>query len=114
MKTDYTISSITETDFDNSSAIFEDLITHHAPMAHYLFGWVAASSCTAETVATLVHDIQLADGCVIEGVFPSEDVWVSLIDSKQRYPFSAVAQVRISKKQPLMSMPDETDDVTTA
>ncbi len=114
MKTEYTISSITEADFDNSSALFEDLISQHAPMAHYLFGWVAASSCSKSSAATLVHDIKLATGTVIESVFPSGNVWVSLADSKQRYPFSDVSQVRLSKKQALMSKSYEADDVTAA
>ncbi|MCP4528626.1 MAG: hypothetical protein GY833_22330 [Aestuariibacter sp.] len=112
MKTAYNISSITETDFDNSSAIYEDLISQHAPMAHYLFGWVSASSCNSETTAALVHDIKLADGGVIDSVFPSGNVWVSLSDSEQRYPFTDVVFVRISKKQPLMSKPYLADDVT--
>ncbi len=114
MKTEYNISSITEADFDNSSALFEDLISQHAPMAHYLFGWVSATSCKSQTTATLVHDIKFADGNVIEGVFPSDWTWVSLKDNTQRYPFSDVEQVRLSQKQSLMTKPYEADDVTAA
>ncbi len=114
MKTEYNISSITEADFDNSSALFEDLISQHAPMAHYLFGWVAASSCSASTTASLIHDIKFANGNVIESVFPSGSAWVSLTDNKQRYPFSDVGQVRLSKRQALMTKPYEASDVTAA
>ncbi|MDK1290096.1 hypothetical protein [Pseudoalteromonas umbrosa] len=105
MKSEYTISSITESDLENASAIFEDLISQHAPMAHYLFGWVDARNCTTKSITSLVHDIELVDGTVVHSVYPSAHAWVALNEDNTRYAFEQVAKLRISPKQVLMDVP---------
>lgn len=106
MKQAYNISSINAQDLDNPVNVFEDLIAHHSPMAHYLLNWISKPEGDGEWRAKLAHDIELIDGTIIEYCYPSDNGWLRLADKDHASVDDAqVKRVRLSKRQPLMNEP---------
>lgn len=109
MQSAYNVSSITTQDLDNPINVFDDLLAHHAPHAHYFLNWIEPLEGEAWRVR-LTHDIELLDGTIVQDCFPVDGGWLDLKGSsvsREIYKTSNVGRVRISKRQPLMTKPWE-------